>query len=243
MPMLVIRPLIFAVIFFVITAFGNILVSRYLPELLEDRAQDEDTFKPGSRINILEDDNQPYSPEAPEGFTPTASGQASIGAIPDDSDDDLGDISELSERDAFYPAAGGTVPGIDQDAKESYTDKGGLGGSAEPDFSGLFGMEASASSQERAAGKGANASSKTGAKSGAKTGGISNSDETLPDLDIMAEAFMSEPSNEGSEANEYSVSAPPRKPSSAKAPKWAGDLNAKEIAMGLRTVLKKDKEG
>jgi hypothetical protein len=58
----------------------------------------------------------------------------------------------------------------------------------------------------------------------------------------MAGAFMSNSSNEEFGANEYSAPSP-RKPSSNKAPQWTEDFNAKEIAMGLRTVLSKDKEG
>jgi len=244
MPMLIIRPLIFAVLFFAITTFGNLLISRFLPELLENRVSDEDTFKPGSKINILEDDSQPYSPVVPDGFI-SASGQASAGAMPDDSDGDLGDISELSKKIAFPPDSEGAIPGIDQDAKESYTDEGGLSDSAGPDFSNMFGMEASASTHEKAAGTGANASVSTKAKAnaGAKTGGGFNSDENLPDLDSMAGAFMTESSDQGSEESEYSGPVPPRKSSSDKTPKWTEDFDAKEIAMGIRSVLKKDKEG
>ena len=247
MPMLIVRPLIFAILFFAITAFGNILVSRFLPELLEDRISDEDSAKPGSSINILEDDSQPYSAVVPDGFL-SASGQASAGATPDDSEDDLGDISELSKKIAFSAVAGETDTGIDQDAKESYTGEGGSGDSVEPDFSNMFGsgspLEASASSQEKAAGTGAKASANAGAKASTKSAKREgNSDEALPDLDSMAEAFMSESSNEGSEANEYSGPVSPKKSSSNKAPKWTEDFNAKEIAMGLRSVLKKDKEG
>jgi hypothetical protein len=237
MPMLIIRPLIFAALFFAFSTFGKILVSRFLPELLEDSSLGEGSFKPGSRINILEDDSQPYMPEASGDFSSVDSSQSSAGAMPDESDDDLGDISELSEKSPVYAAAGGAIPGMDQNAKEVYTDVRGSGDSAKPDFSNMFGaespLEASASGQERAA----------GANVGAKTEGVFNSDENLPDLDSMAGAFMSEPSNEGSEASGYSVSASLKKSSSKKAPEWTGDFNAKEIAMGLRTVLKKEKEG
>jgi len=239
MPMLIIRPLIFAAIFFALAAFIKILISRHLPELLENAASDDDALKPGSRINILEDEIPADSSALAEGFISGALSQASAGAKPDDSEDDLGDISELSKRSALYSAAEGSLTGIDQNAKEEYTDKGGLVDSVEPDFSNLFGTEASASSQERAAGTAAN----TSVKASAKKGGGANSDEDLPDLDSMAEAFTSESSGQGSEASEYSGADFLKKPSSDKAPKWTEDFDAKEIAMGLRTVLKKDKEG
>jgi len=255
MPMLIIRPLIFAVLFFAITTLGSVLISRFLPELMEGGIPDEDDLSPGSKVNILEDDGQPDSPETPELFVAmSSSDEASAGAKPDDSDDDLGDISELSERSAVYAVAGGSVPGIDLDAKEGYTEKGESSGSIVPDFSNMFGTESHfevpADGQERAAGAAAKAGVDAGAKStsarnvGAKTRGGSNSDDSLPDLDSMAGAFMSAPSDEGTEDSGFSVSALSAKPSSSKkAPEWTGDFNAKEIAMGLRSVLNKEKEG
>jgi hypothetical protein len=236
MPMLVVRPLIFAVLFFAITAFGKILVSRYLPELMEGSAPDDDDFKPGSRINILEDDGPSDSSAVTEGFVSGALGQVPTGAKPDDSEDDLGDISELSKRSAYNPVNERPIPGIsgiDQNVKEQYTDNGEMSDSVKPDFSKIFSPEsplkASATSQ---------------AKAGAKTEGIHNSDEALPDWDSMAGAFMSGSSNDEPEANEYIAPGSFKKSSSAKkAPEWTEDFNAKEIAMGLRTVLNKDKEG
>jgi hypothetical protein len=246
MPLLIIRPLIFAFIFFALSAFIKILISRFLPELLGDGAPDNSGFKPGSTINILEEDTPSDSSALAEGFISGALGQAS-GAKPDDSEEDLGDISDLSRRIALSSAVEGTLSGIDQNAKEEYTDKGDSGGSIGPDFSKMFGsdslFEAPAGSQERTAGTGASTKSGAGAKSGAKAGGGSNSDESLADLDSIAEAFSSGSSDQGSEASEYSGPVSPRKSSSDKAPKWTEDFNAKEIAMGLRSVLKKDKEG
>jgi hypothetical protein len=100
-----------------------------------------------------------------------------------------------------------------------------------PESPGVNPIEASGGSQARAAG------------TGARTESFLNSDETLPDLDSMAEAFMSGSSNEEPAANEYSASSLLKKPPSNKAPKWTEDFKAKEIAMGLRTALNKDKEG
>jgi len=257
MPMLIIRPLIFAALFFAITTLGSVLISRYLPELLEGSFPDDEDFKPGSKVNILEDDGQPDSPETPELFAAmSSSNEASAGAKPDDSDDDLGDISELSEKSAIYAVAGESAAGmdLDQDAKEVYTEKKELSDSIEPDFSNMFGtespFEALTGGQERTAGAASKAGVNAGAKSAsarnvsAKTGGISNSDDSLPDLDSMAGAFASAPSGEGTEDDGFSVPALPKKPSSSKkAPEWTGDFNAKEIAMGLRSVLNKEKEG
>jgi hypothetical protein len=243
MPMLVIRPLIFTALFFALSTIGKILVSRFLPELLEESVMNEDSYRPGSRINILEDDSLSDPSTAAQGFISGALGQVSSGAKPDDSEENLGDISDLSNRSAFSPAAGGnisggeSIPGIDQNAKERYTENGGLSGSAEPDFSKMFSPESSfgvsTASQTRAA----------GVSAGARTDGGFSSDDTLPDLDSMAGAFMSDSSDEEQGTSEYSAPSPSRRPSSNKAPKWTEDFNAKEIAMGLRTALSKDKEG
>jgi hypothetical protein len=253
MPMLIIRPLIFAVIFFALAAFIKILVGRFLPELLEDANSDENLFRPGSRVNILEDDDPSDTSAVTDGFVSGALDQVPAGAKPDDSDDDLGDISELSTVSTFSQAARGSITaeesilGIDQNAKERYTDNGGLGDSSVPDFSKMFGpessFEASLGGQARTADKGgANASAFAGAFTGVKTEGVFNSDETLPDLDSMAEAFMSDSSDEEPAVSDYSAPSPSRRLSSAKAPKWTEDFNAKDIAMGIRTTLSKDKE-
>ena len=238
MPMLIIRPLIFAVIFFALSAAIKILVSRFLPELLEGIA-DGDSSRPGSRINILEDGGASDSSAMAEGFISGALGQVSVGAKPDDSEDDLGDISELSKRISSSLGAGEdtsteeSIPGIDQNEKERYTDNGGSSDSIEPDFSSMFsaGSSAPAGGQAKAAGAGPK-----------KNVGL-DSDEALPDLDSMAGAFMSSSSVEEQEVSEYSSPISPRKSASSdKTPKWTGDFDPKEIAMGLRTVLNKDKD-
>jgi len=256
MPILILRPLIFAVIFFALAAFTKILIGKFLPELLEDNME-EDVFSPGSRINILEGDSPADSSTMAEGFISGAlGGQASSGAKPDDSEDGLGDISELSRRSYFSPSVGEKVPagesisGIDQNAKERYTDDVGLGGAPVPDFSNMFSPDPSfaapAGGQAKASGTGGGMGPGTVASVGPKTESAFSSDDTLPDLDSMAEAFMSDSSNEEQGATaEYSAPSSPRRPasSSKKAPEWTQDFNAKDIAMGIRTALSKDKEG
>jgi hypothetical protein len=255
MPMLIIRPLIFAVIFFALSAFVKILVGRFLPELLEDANSDENLFKPGSRVNILEDDSPSDSSAVTDGFVSGSLGQVPAGAKPDDSGEDLGDISELSAINTFSQAARGSITGeesflgVDQNAKERYTDDEGLSDSSGPDFSRMFSpessFEASPGGQARAAdtGTAASAGVNAAAFAGARTESVFSSDETLPDLDSMAEAFMSDSSGGEPGVSDYSAPSSPRRPSSGKAPKWTEDFNAKEIAMGIRTALSKDKEG
>ena len=210
MPILLIRPLIFAVLFFIISALVNVLVNRFLPELLEHNIPDADTdILPGSRVNILEGDDEEGSKElSPEPYAAAAPVQISIGARPDDSDDNLGDISGLSslivQPSPGQNTGGEITGGMDQNAEEGYT-----------------GREASA-------------------------GMAMDSEEVLPDLDSMAGAFTLNASAEEPDTTEYTVPAPSRKSTTsrpAKGSEWAGDFNAKEIAMGLRTALNKDKEG
>jgi len=201
MPFLLIKPLIFAAVFFFISSFIGIIVSKFLPELLEE----ESDFSPGSKINIMESDS---------GVSQSTPGQIFSGALPDSSEDGLGNISDLaSKASSSAQTREGISPGMDQNAEDDYTEsesadtsRGSWGGSGESaDFGG----------------------------------------EVLPDFDSMAGAFITGSSDEEKETKDYSTPAPVRKPLSGggKAPSWAGDFNAKEIAMGLRTVLSKDKEG
>lgn len=239
MPTLLIRPVIFAVVFFAISAFINILVSNYLPELLEGTPSDADTdLLPGARIDIMEGDDSEeislgYSPEAniavpDQGFTGDHQG---------DSADDVGDISALASivkesapapaqspqggSSSSWPGAEGASRGMDHNGKNEYNGTQGM-----VDFS-------------------KEVNTAPGAASPRSTEDIVDSEEMLPDLDSMAGAFVSSFSSEEPDATEYSVSTPiARKTSSqAKGSEWAGDFNAKDIAAGLRTVLKKDKEG
>jgi len=266
LPVLIIRPLIFAVVFFVLSAFIKMLIGRFLPELLEDSA-DEDGLAPGSRINILEDDGPSLTSAVPDGFTSLASAQATVGAKPDDSDDGLGDISDLSRRNIFSQpdegntsAMGSILGGIDQNAKELYNDNGGSDPIV-PDFSKMFSPEPSSIEAPPAAGQAkapGTVSTAGPVAAKAKAAGTTvpanfaiktvesgfDTDEALPDLDSMAGAFMSDSSDEEEGPVESSApSSPSRAASSKKAPEWTEKFEPKDMAMGLRTVLSKDKEG
>jgi len=218
MPLLIIRPAIFAALFFVISALIKLVVSRFLPEILEDGDINRDADNlPGTRINILEGDSPPGRGPAPK--------HAFFGALAEDTDDDLGDISDLLVKSTAARASGErTFAGMDQNPQEDYTDEGGS-----EKKSGL----AAEGKPEKRTGE-------------TDTAGVSGSEDALPDLDSMAGAFMSPSAGEESETPEYSVSAPLPKPSYSsrnKAPAWSGDFDAKELASGLRTILSKEKEG
>ena len=213
MPLLLVRPLIFAGLFFIIPGLIKMIVSRFLPELLEEEdTRKEERNQPGSRVNILEGDSA---------GTGAASRQAVFGALPDDSDEKLGDISELvsisraSQASNEMPQAG-----MDQNPQEDYTGEGDPVKFPEsaPDGSPV--------------------------KRARETGAAD--EDALPDLDSMAGAFLSPDKGEELDVPEYSVSASSPRPSFSsknKAPAWSGDFNAKELASGLRTILSKEKEG
>ena len=234
-PMLLLRPVIFAVFFFIISNVIYILVNRFLPELLEKGGSDDDSLLlPGSRVNIVEGEegNQAYLQRA------AASGRAFMGAQPDDSDEGIGDVSVLlsgrglntdSAEDApsGLSSSGNPSPQetLDQNAQNGYTMPRDLDA-----FAGADAFEASSAN-------------KPAVKSSQPEGPVV---DMLPDLDSMAGAFLPSAANEGADTSDYSVSAPSPKqrPSSgSKAAGWAGDFNAKDMAAGLRTILNKDKEG
>jgi hypothetical protein len=235
LPILLVRPLIFAGVFFGISAVINIVVSRFLPELLEDNLPDNDSeFMPGSRVNIMEGDSGEAPPlDYSHGVSPAVPEHVHMGAQPDDSTDEVGDISSLASlvTPVRGPSFGsnsapawvneeGSPGGMDHNAKNGYNGREGVA-----DFSNEV---------------------KTvhGATEPRRMEVMFDSDEMLPDLDSMAGAFVSSYSNEETDTTEYSVSTPARKSASpAKGSEWAGDFNAKDIAAGLRTVLNRDKEG
>jgi len=216
MPLLIVRPLLFACLFFIISGLVKLIVSRFLPEILENDEKDEVDNHPGSRINILEGD----------GRTGTGPRYAFSGALPDDSDHQLENITDLLAK---TKASRVSSEGMDQNPQDDYTDDGDP--EKIPELSPV--------------------DSRHGVSSAGKHArepdieGISG-EEALPDLDSMAGAFLSPVEGEESDSTEYTVSASPPKSlygSKSKAPAWSGDFNAKDLAAGLRTILSKEKEG
>ena len=215
MPMLIIRPLIFAALFFALSTLAKILVSRFLPELLEEDVDDFSLQQPGSRVDITEEDSQIDGLYG--GLRSAVVGQDVVAAKPDDSEENLGNISDLASKNYFSKNSGEEISsGMDHNTKEGYNVAEDFGNFTESSMSNMGG-----------------------------SGGVDffGSDEVLPDLDSMAGAFMQTSTNVEPEVNDYQPSGPLKKPSSDKAPAWTEDFNAKEIAQGLRTVLNKDKEG
>lgn len=218
------RALIFAIVFFVISGLIKYLVTRFLPELLERAAPSDDGFFTGTRVDITEGETPGLAID-PASMQPK---DVYMGAQPDDSEEDIGDISDLMRAGiAAQQKQRETFTGMDQDIQDGYNETGKVASFSEPGISSIPSQE---TPQFRAYGTEAGG------------GGF---EETLPDLDSMAGAFSTRKAEEGPDNTEYSVSSPPRKRSSmpSKEASWAGDFNAKEMAKGLQTVLSKDKEG
>jgi hypothetical protein len=213
LPALIIRPLVFAVVFFIIAAIVYFLVSHFLPELLEGdlpASMDAgDALGPGSRINITEDES---------------AGTPVYAAQPDDSEDDLGNIADLltqakTARPAPMPAETG-FPGLDQSGEDGYN------------------------RNEAVSAGGRNGGGFTGSGSAGPSLDPADSMDVLPDLDAMARAFL--PGSGGGEdeadVTEYSTSddSPKRPLAGGRGQKMEGDFNPKELAAGIRTILKKE---
>jgi hypothetical protein len=218
LPALIIRPVVFAVLFFIIAAVIYFLVSHFLPELLDaDLAESigaDDILNPGSRIDITEEESA---------AAPLYSAQA---ARANDSEGGLGDISDLltqgsAARPAVMPPETG-FPGLDQRDEDGYTRSGTVPAGLNDD-GGFTGS--------------GNAMPKM-----ARVPDPAESMDVLPDLDSMARAFLPGSGEDEADITEYSTAADSLKRPAAgsRGQKMEGDFNPKELAAGIRTILKKE---
>ena len=252
MPMLIIRPVIFAVVFFIFSILVKILIDRFLPELLEEGSPLDEGFQLGSRIDITDEDpqiNLSRGGNESGGSGYSAQAQDILGARPDDSEEDIGDISDLASKGSSSGTADkANNPGMDQNTEEHYTVMGDFGVFAEPALDKMFVQDSFSEtppSQEQAPPAREIARPVESSQPKASAGGTKasyRSEEALPDLDSMAGAFMSTSSGEEPEVTGYSGSSSSKK-SSSKGVEWAEDYSGKNMAMGIQTVLKKDKAG
>lgn len=244
MPLLLLRPFLLAAAFFLLTAVIYFLARNFLPELLNmDSHADVPVSLPGSRVNITEGDTSDTITDFPDGdspepsrrSTPAHSKQIFMGAQADDSEEGLGNISDLMGRFAVSgDEEEGTPLGMDQKAQDGYTGIKSRDERPDPEYgSEFYKGSAPAETQGGSAGSGANP---------ART---SASADLLPDLDSMAGAFLPSSAEMDSDSGDYSIPAASKKPSAGggKTPAWSGDFNAKDMAAGLRTILRKEKEG
>jgi hypothetical protein len=209
LPALIVRPLIFAVLFFIIAGIVYFLVSHFLPELLEEGGfeslEADDALNPGSRINITEEEPAPAVYAAPE----------------DDSEENLGNITDLLGRNRVSKPLEADFPGLDQDDKEGYNRSGAIPADAYRNDSS---MERGSAMPEPV-----------------MASDSPDSVDVLPDLDSMARAFLPDSGEDEVNTTEYSTSdSPPKRPAGGRGQKIEGDFNPKELAAGIRTILKKE---
>jgi hypothetical protein len=237
---LLIRALIFAVLFFALGAGVRILISSHLSELLTSRPPDEDLTdtlsveSPGSRINIT-------------------LGEAG-GAVPEmyrhtDSSDEVGNIADLVNG-TFKAAEAGppgkeAANGMDHTPQDGYTNAGvtgpdsafpaGAGNSVDSDGAAI--PAAPREEFQPAPAYSGPVFTASVTMSGGDLGG-------LPDLDAMAGAFLSGDSEESAgEPGVVEMSSPARSSGGKKPEGFEGDFNPKELAEGIRTILVKEKQG
>jgi hypothetical protein len=256
MPVLLMRPFIFALLFFLISLVVNVLANRFLPELLEEGLFETASGHfpgenaAGSRVDITEggDFQSSFAGHAQAGGRNVLR-PVFLGAQPDSSENGLGNINELykmNQAPKFSDTgAQAAQPGMDQIAQDDYTEEGASGDFFKDDVLmdigfGASAAEASSAGEQVSAGK----------QDVSDTPGIFTdffgAEDTLPDLDSMAGAFASAtPLDVEQESDDTGYSSSPRKPlsTSSKTPAIAGDFNPKELAKGIQTALNKDKEG
>jgi hypothetical protein len=213
------RGLLWAGAFFVLSGGVWALIKRFIPELLLPPREDAVTadmpdgmVAAGSRVDISlgdGDDALPVKPVLPE---------------EDGAAGDMGNIADLlgtarspgaAEDAPGEDSAGTGGAGMDLNEKERYTERGN--GTASPAFTP---DPAPPSVQNAVFGD----------------DGL----EDLPDLDTMAGAFMA--SGEVDDDEEPAAYAPPEGnvPPGRKDQSLGGDFDPKELASALQTILKKD---
>ena len=221
------RAFIFAVVFFGLTCLIYWLVSQFVPELLSEPDDILDIPAPGSRVNITVEDSQ------------------IVGAFPANNSESVDDIggrpSTPHTKQAAEPDGTASLDGsgldempqkaplspLDQKEKERYNDDEGVAGDF--DFEGGSFKDLTGDSSE---------DSEENLETLENTG-----TETALDKDGISGAGPDDPSALGDDAANLDEPEQRRPQSSRGKPELAGDFNPKELAMGIRTVLKRDEKG
>ena len=201
-PMLFIRPLILAAAFFLIACIVFFLTKNFLPELFEmERMKEDDTVLPGSRVNITEGDVTDTVSGLTGGNSARGQKQVFMGAQADDSEEGLGNISDLMENFGFpNDQEEATTIGMDHKAQDGYTVRDWEESSDQGQGSNFV--------------KGASQADSTGgsAINSAKPAKSSISSDALPDLDSMAGAFLPNAAGTDSDTVAFTVSTLPKRP-------------------------------
>ena len=252
-PILLLRPVFFGILFFALTTLITLLVNRFLPELLEQPEAPELNI-PGAHIDIKENssvlpddlpqDLQPEMSAVPPAFSsampdiPSAmptykkpAGQGGNFARPDDSEDDLGNISDAGTGPVTTPPASAVEPVVPEDSESAFN-------SFTPDKTSVSvkPVKPDAAGMDQPVKNGYNGLGNLSVSNGGE--GI----DILPDLESLAGAFLPSGRKE-EEVQEYQSVETPRKSVSGNKPqKMDSDFHPKELAAGIRTIIK-EQEG
>ncbi|GHV05131.1 hypothetical protein FACS189485_11660 [Spirochaetia bacterium] len=234
-PISLLRALLCGAVFFGLSYGIWVMINRFLPELLiSPSAAGEDGLlsgeSAGSRIDISVDDGDE---------TVLDPGEVSLdasdeGVRPDEggAENDLGNISDLMPGDGA-PFAG-SVPGSESAALENANPEGPDAGMDQNNKESY-----TKSGSDSLPGKGASVDFVPTPLSLESSGlGDGKGLESLPDLDVMAEAFMS--SEDADEEDAAAVFPVERKPPDTKGKSVEGKLNSRELASAIQSILKKD---
>jgi len=248
LPMLIIRPLIFAILFFALSGLIVFTVRRFLSGLFASvnltKARGE-TLPPGSHINITEGDDtfNPINFSAEDQPSDTEKEEVLEEAQAEYSAEGLENISGLlstssDTTEKAIETASAAPLGVDQNVQTEYTGEGkGIEEMPEP------GQFVPWEPEKVVTGK-ASASPPVADKPKPTFSGDTTSADMLPDLDSMAGAFFSGSANEEDETEAYTVSvAPSTQFGQDKNHALPANFDARKAASGIRTVLNKDKEG
>jgi hypothetical protein len=266
-----VRALVFAVFFFILVNILLIIISRFLPELLEFDLDTDGDSRPGSRVNIIEGAGTILGDEA---------GLESLGSRRDQGDEDSGSLAEpdlSSERFSFNDDAGGDleaadsilsglggvplpgtgdlpglggdlpspVPALDQRGEDHYTEKENVFDS---------GAESQAARTD-----GVKPLSRLVPREEAALPGDNSSVDVLPDFEAMSQAFLAstrdpetaetEDKTTGQTEDVFRLSVTGQEPdpssryyTGSKPVEMKGDFPPKQLAQAVQTVLKRDKQ-
>jgi hypothetical protein len=224
-PNLLLRALLFLIIFCIFGVGIRALTAHLVPELFQNGKNDDlqDTLSgvhPSSRVNITLDDNSGYA-------NPSVN-------VNSKNPEEIGNIEDLV-MGIFKPPS----RALDQGEEDGYnTNEGGLHDSSIGDN---FGFQDMASRSESSVNKkSASASSFFSSNLGDDPAGLGGG---LLDFDAMASIFSSGSKGDSSQgqSQSYEAGESQRKPQSKKPEQLKGDFSPQELAKGISTVLSKEK--
>ncbi|QQO08240.1 hypothetical protein [Breznakiella homolactica] len=231
---IVLRAFIFAALFFILAAAAYWAVNQFIPELLETKAPDEPDLEdsdglpsPGSRIDISVDSGD----DTPAGET--ISGGDSPPARAEKPGDAGGFGMETGDEEENYLNSG-EENGKNDDKTLEFTP--GLDQTTEAGYNNIEGK-----TEQRAA------SVPQDAPAAVPGPGTADSVDTLPDLELMSDAFA--PEGDGDEGSDDAGTFlpddgfPPVSGSSSGKASSSGDFNVKEMASAIQTILRRDQKG